>query len=212
MVHYVPAAGHTCFRYHWRLSNTVPGMQLLFDFLPVIAFFVAYQLAKDIFIATTVIIVATVLQVSIHWIRKRRVNPMHLVSAGLVLVFGGLTLAIRDPVFIMWKVTVVNWLFAAAFLASQWPMFGGRPLIQRLMTSTDAQLNLTPVLWRRLNLAWVVFFLLIGAANLAVFRYYDEATWVNFKFYGTLGLTFVFFIAQAFWIAAQTRDDDLRAD
>jgi len=205
MVHYVPAAGHIRFRYHWRPSITVPGMQLLFDFLPVIAFFIAYQLAHDIFIATTVIIIATVLQVSIHWIRNRRLNPMHLVSAGLVLVFGGLTLAIHNPVFIMWKVTVVNWLFATAFLASQWRIFGGRPLIQRLMTTADAQLDLAPVLWRRLNLAWTGFFLLIGAANLVVFRFFDEATWVNFKFYGMLGLTFVFVIAQGFWIASRTR-------
>lgn len=180
-------------------------MQLLFDFLPVIAFFVAYKLA-DIFVATLVIIVATVLQVSIHWIRTRRVNPMHLVSAGLVLVFGGLTLAIRDSAFIMWKPTVVNWLFAAAFLVSQGPKFGGRPLVQRLMTSADAQLNLAPAVWRRLNLMWSAFFVLMGAANLAVFHYFDEATWVNFKLFGMLGLTLVFIIAQGFWIAAQTRD------
>jgi intracellular septation protein len=180
-------------------------MQLLFDFLPVIAFFIAYQLAHDIFIATAVIIIATVLQVSIYWIRNRRVNPMHLASASLVLVFGGLTLAIHNPVFIMWKVTVVNWMFAAAFLASQLQIFGGRPLIQRLMTTVDTQLNLAPTLWRRLNLAWIGFFLVIGAVNLAVFHYFDEATWVNFKFYGMLGLTFVFVIVQGFWIASRTR-------
>ncbi len=181
-------------------------MQLLFDFLPVIAFFVAYKLTKDIFIATAVIIVATVIQVSIHWVRKRRVNPLHLVSAGLVLVFGGLTLAIREPVFIMWKVTVVNWLFAAAFVASHW-LFGGRPLIQRLMTAAEAPINLPAALWRRLSLAWAAFFLFIGAINLAVFHYFDEATWVDFKLYGLLGLTFLFFVAQAFWIGARIRHD-----
>ena len=180
-------------------------MQLLFDFLPVIAFFVAYQLTHDIFVATTVIIVATVLQVSIHWIRNRRVNPMHVVSAGLVLVFGGLTLAIHNPLFIMWKLTVVNWMFAVAFFASQLQVFGGRPLIQRLMTTVDTQLNLAPVLWRRLNMAWIAFFVVIGAINLAVFQNFDEATWVNFKFYGVLGLTFVFVIAQGFWIASRAR-------
>jgi intracellular septation protein len=205
MVHYVLAAANTGFRYHWRPKITVPGMQLLFDFLPVIAFFAAYQLTHDIFVATTVIIVATVLQVSIHWIRNRRVNPMHVVSAGLVLVFGGLTLAIHNPLFIMWKVTVVNWMFAVAFLASQFQVFGGRPLIQRLMTTVDTQLNLAPVLWRRLNLAWIGFFVVIGAVNLAVFQNFDEATWVNFKFYGVLGLTFVFVIAQGFWIASRAR-------
>jgi intracellular septation protein len=179
-------------------------MQLLFDFLPVIAFFVAYKLA-DIYVATLVIIVATILQVSIYWVRTRRFNPMHLVSAGLVLVFGSLTLAMHSPVFIMWKPTIVNWLFAAAFLASQWQLFGGRPLVERLMTSADAKLILDPALWRRLNLAWVVFFVLMGAANLAVFRAFDESTWVNFKLFGMLGLTFLFVIAQGFWVASRAR-------
>src|SRR5688572_4633903 len=78
----------------------VPGMQLLFDFLPAVAFFVAYKLA-DIYVATAVIIVASLLQVSIHWLWKRRINPMHLVTAGLVLLFGGLTLLVHDKAFIM---------------------------------------------------------------------------------------------------------------
>jgi len=181
-------------------------MQLLFDFLPVIAFFVAYKLA-DIYVATLVIIVATVAQVSIHWLRTRRVNPMHLVSAGLVLVFGGLTLAIRDAAFIMWKPTIVNWLFAAAFFASQWRWFGGQPLVQRLMSSTDAQLGLSPARWRRLNAMWVAFFLVMGAVNVVVFRNFDEATWVNFKLFGMLGLTLAFIVVQGFWIAAQARQD-----
>jgi intracellular septation protein len=184
-----------------------PRMQLLFDFLPVIAFFIAYKLTKDIFVATTVIIVATVLQVAIHWVRKRRVNPMHLVSAGLVLVFGSLTLAIRNPLFIMWKVTVVNWLFALVFIASHW-LFGGRPMIQRLVNAADNQLDLEPVLWRRLNIAWAAFFLLLGGVNLVVFHYFTEETWVDFKLYGLLGLTFAFIVAQGIWIASKARTDD----
>jgi intracellular septation protein len=203
MLHYVPAATLIRFRYHWRPSSTVSGMQLLFDFLPVIAFFVAYKLA-DIYVATMVIIIATILQVSIYWLRTRRVKPMHLVTAGLVLVFGGLTLAIHDPVFIMWKPTVVDWLFAVAFLASQWRLFGSQPLVQRMITATDATLTLTPAAWRRLNMAWVVFFLMMGAINVFVFRNFDESTWVNFKMFGMLGLTFVFIIAQGLWIASRT--------
>src|SRR5437868_9596986 len=93
-------------------------MQLLFDFLPVIAFFIAYKLA-DIYVATGVIIVAVIVQTAIQWVRHRKVSSMALVSAVLVLIFGGLTLAVHDKAFIQWKVTVVNWLFAAAFLASQ---------------------------------------------------------------------------------------------
>lgn len=189
------------------LSARSPGMQLLFDFLPVIAFFVAYKLA-DIYVATGVLIVASAVQVSVHWMRTRRVNQMHLVSAGLVLLFGGLTLAIRDTAFIMWKPTIVNWLFAAAFWASQLRALGGRPLVQRLMSTADNAIDLPPDLWRRLNQMWVAYFLLIGTANLAVFHYFDEATWVNFKLFGMLGLTLAFIVAQGFWIAARTRDDE----
>ncbi|MGH8223116.1 MAG: septation protein A [Woeseiaceae bacterium] len=185
-------------------------MQLLFDFLPVIAFFVAYKLS-NIYVATLVIIIATVVQVCIHWLRTRRVNPMHLVSAGLVLVFGSLTLLIRDAAFIMWKPTVVNWLFAAAFLASLWRRFGDRPLIQRLMNATDAQFALNPTLWRKLNWMWIGFFALMGAANLAVFHYFDEATWVNFKLFGMLGLTLVFIIAQGYWITSRAHHEDKSA-
>ena len=185
-------------------------MQLLFDFLPVIAFFVAYKFA-DIYVATVVIIIATVFQVSIHWVRTRRVNPMHLVSAGFVLVFGGLTLLIHDTSFIMWKPTVVNWLFAAAFLVSLWRRFSDRPLIQRMMQATGTELPLSPSLWRRLNWMWIGFFLLMGAANVAVFHYFDEETWVNFKLFGMLGLTLVFIVAQGFWITSQAHRNDKAA-
>lgn len=187
-------------------------MQLLFDFLPVIAFFIAYQLTHDIFVATGVIIVATVVQVTIHWIRKRKVNPLHLISAGLVLAFGGLTLAIRDPAFIMWKVTVVNWLFAAIFLASRLRWLGGRPLVQRLMEAAGPALPLTAAEWRRLNLAWVGLFVFMGAANLVAMRMLSEADWVKFKLYGLLGITFVFVVAQGFWIASRMRANETTAN
>lgn len=101
----------------------------------------------------------------------------------------------------------MNWLFAAAFFASQWRWFGGQPLVQRLMSSTDAQLGLSPARWRRLNAMWVAFFLVMGAVNVVVFRNFDEATWVNFKLFGMLGLTLAFIVVQGFWIAAQARQD-----
>ena len=157
MPHYGPDASRGRFRYDWRPFSRLSRMQLLFDFLPVIAFFVAYKLA-DIYVATGVIIVASILQVSIYWLWKRRVNPMHLVSSGLVLVFGGLTLLIHDKSFIMWKPTVVNWLFAAAFLGSLWRRVSDRPLIQRMFGAAGGELELGDTLWRRLNWMWIAFF------------------------------------------------------
>lgn len=171
-------------------------MQLLFDFLPVIAFFAAYKITGDMFVATAVIIVAVVLQTAVQWIRTRKINQMALISGALVLVFGGLTLLIHDKAFIQWKVTVVNWLFAAAFLASAF--FGERTLIQRMM---GENLTLPAPLWRRLNWAWTGFFAAMGALNLYVAYGFSEEVWVNFKLFGLLGLTLAFALAQGLWLA-----------
>jgi intracellular septation protein len=174
-------------------------MQLLFDLLPVLLFFVAYKLA-DIYVATAVLIVGVLIQTLVSWIRHRKVSPMLLTSAVLVLVFGGLTLLVHDATFIKWKPTIVNWLFAAAFLASQF--MKGPTIVQRLM---GEQMKLEPPsLWTRLNAMWVAFFAVVGALNLYVAFNFSEAAWVNFKLFGLMGLTVVFALAQGVWLARKT--------
>ncbi len=175
-------------------------MQLLFDFLPIIAFFVAYKFT-DIFVATLVIIVAVVLQTAYQWLRHRKVNPMTLVSGGLVLVFGSLTLILHDEMFIKWKVTVVYWLFAVAFLLSK--LIGKEPLIQRAL---GPSLQLPQRLWAQLNIAYVIFFAFLGALNLYVTYHYDTNTWAKFKLFGLFGLMLVFVIAQSLWLSAKVPD------
>lgn len=184
--------------YDTRLQSSGLPMQLLFDFLPVIAFFAAYKLSGSIFVATAVIIVAVVAQTTLQWFRHRKVSSMALISGTLVLVFGGLTLLIHDKAFIQWKVTIVNWLFAIAFIASRY--FGERTIIERLL---GENLQLEPALWHRLNWAWSVFFLILGSVNLYVAYNYPEAVWVNFKLFGVLGLTIVFALVQGFWLASK---------
>jgi intracellular septation protein len=171
-------------------------MQLLFDFFPVIAFFITYKLTGDLFAATAVIIVAVIAQTAIQWFRHRKVSSMSLISGVLVLIFGGLTLLIHDKAFIQWKVTVVNWLFALGFLASRF--IGDKVMIQRMM---GEHVQLEPALWRRLNWAWTSFFAALGAINLYVAYNFSEATWVNFKLYGMIGLTAAFAIGQGLWLA-----------
>jgi intracellular septation protein len=181
-------------------------MQLLFDIFPVIVFFVVYKLA-DIYVATGAIIVAVIVQISAQWLLKRKISSMALTSSLLVLVFGGLTLLIRDKAFIQWKVTVVNWLFAAAFLGS---LFVGerRPLIERMMGEAfPAERSV----WVRLNLAWIAFFIFVGALNLYVAYNFSEATWVNFKLFGVIGLTVVFLVAQGFWLYSKVPEGDRAA-
>ncbi len=172
-------------------------MQLLFDFFPVIAFFIAYKLA-DIYVATAVIIVAVIVQTAVQWVRHRKVSSMALISGVLVIIFGGLTLLIHDKAFIQWKVTIVNWLFAAAFLASM--VIGERTLIERLLGES---VELDRPLWRRLNVAWALFFIVLGGVNLYVAFNFSENVWVNFKLFGVLGLTLVFALAQGVWLASK---------
>lgn len=176
-------------------------MQLLLDFLPVMLFFVAYKLG-GIYVATAVLIVAVLAQAATSWVRHRKVSPMLLTSAVLVLVFGGLTLLVHDATFIKWKPTIVNWLFAAAFLASHF--MKGPTVVQRLM-GDKVQLE-PPTLWNRLNFTWVVFFVFSGALNLYVAFNFAEATWVNFKLFGLMGLTVLFALAQGFWLTRKSGD------
>lgn len=176
-------------------------MQLLFDTFPVIVFFIAYKLA-DIYVATGAIIVAVIVQMAAQWLLKRKISSMALISSVLVLVFGGLTLLIHDKAFIQWKVTVVNWLFAAAFLASH--VIGDRPLIERMIGES---VSLDRALWRRLNLVWSGFFIVLGALNLYVAYNFPEDVWVNFKLFGVLGLTLVFALGQGIWISTKIPAD-----
>ena len=175
-----------------------PHMQLLFDLLPVLAFFIAYKVA-GIYVATGVLIVGVLAQTLYSWIRHKKVSPMLLTSAVLVLVFGGLTLLIHDATFIKWKPTIVSWLFAGAFLASQF--MKGPTLVERMM-GEQVTLN-SPALWNRLNLMWVVFFIFEGALNIYVARNYSESTWVSFKLFGLMGITLVFALLQGVWLSRQ---------
>ena len=177
-------------------------MKFLFDFFPILLFFVAFKF-YDIYVATTVAIVATFVQIGYYWFRHRKVEPMHLVTLVLIVVFGGATLVLHDEVFIKWKPTILYWGMALAFLGSQY--IGGKNLTQRMM---DKAVTLKVDIWGRLNLMWVLFWTFLGVANLYVMYHFDTATWVNFKLFGLMGMTFAFVILQAFYLARHIKDDE----
>ncbi len=181
-------------------------MQLLVDLFPIIVFFVAYKLA-GMYVATGATIAIMAAQLAAQWLRRRRVSRMLLVSTAAVAVLGGITLALRNPIFIEWKPTVVYWVFAGAFLASQY-YFGKQPLIQRLMGHA---VTLDADMWRQLNFMWVAAFVVMGAANLIVLYNFTEATWVNFKLFGEFGLMLLTAIGQAIWIAVRTSGQEIAA-
>ncbi len=166
-------------------------MKFLFDFFPVLLFFIAYKM-YDAFVATAVLIIASFIQVGWFWLQYRRVEKMHLITLVLVVIFGGATLLLHDEQFIQWKVTVVNWAFGIVFLGSQF--IGKKTIVQRMM---EGSASLPEQMWPKLNMAWAAFFIFLGFLNLYVAENYDMDTWVNFKLFGLTGLSFAFIIAQA---------------
>ncbi|MDQ2696473.1 MAG: septation protein A [Pseudomonadota bacterium] len=176
-------------------------MKFLFDFLPILLFFIAFKL-YDIYVATAVAIAATALQTAWLWFSQRRVERMPLITLGLIVVLGGATLLFQDETFIKWKPTAVNWAFAAVFLGSQF--IGKKTLVERMLGQNMA---LPAAVWVRLNLAWVAFFAAMGIANLYVAYHFDTDTWVDFKLFGMLGLTLAFVVLQAFYLARHLKTD-----
>lgn len=177
-------------------------MKFFLDFFPILLFFVAYKLS-GIYAATAVAIAATVAQVAFFWLKHRRVEKMHLVTLGLIVVFGGATLLLQNELYIKWKPTVLNWLFAAAFLASH--AIGQKTLVERMM---GKNFSAPTFVWSRLNLSWVAFFAGMGLANLYVIYRFDTETWVNFKLFGMMGLTLAFVVAQAFYLSRHVQPNE----
>ncbi|MEC9375644.1 MAG: inner membrane-spanning protein YciB [Pseudomonadota bacterium] len=174
-------------------------MQAFIDFLPVLAFVLAYWITGEMKTAIIVIMLAVAIQIIITWASKREINRMLGLSALLVFILGGISLAFDNPIFFKWKPTGLYWLFALVLLGSHF--IGKEPLVKKMLQSMSPdQINMPMKSWYQLNLMWVVFFAFAGFANIYVAYSFNEATWVNFKLFGLLGLTLIFLIGQAIWI------------
>lgn len=169
-------------------------MKQFLDFLPLIVFFAFYKL-YDIYVASGALIVATALALVFTWVKYRKVEKMTLITFLMVLVFGTLTLVFHNDLFIKWKVTVIYALFALALLISQWVL--KKPLVQRML---GKELTLPDKVWSNLNLAWAVFFLACGLANIYVAFWLPQSVWVNFKVFGLTVLTLVFTLLSGIYI------------
>lgn len=170
-------------------------MRLLFDFFPILLFFIAYKFF-GIFIATATTMAASLLQVFIYWLKHRKFETLHLITLVTVVVLGSTTLLLHNDLFIKWKPTAIYWVFALSFLVSQ--LIGQKPLIQRLL---DSKVSLPRNVWRNLNLSWVIFFSVMGLVNIYVLYHFSTNAWVNFKLFGTLGLTVIFLVFQAIYMS-----------
>ena len=177
-------------------------MQLFIDYLPILFFFGAY-FYEGIYFATTVLMAVMPLVLLLQWFITRKLNKIYLASTALVLLLGTATLYFRNPLFLYWKPTVLNWAIALAFLGSQF--IGDKTFVQRMMQSAA---ELTAAQWRRLNSIWVAFFIVVGCINLYVAFAFSEATWVKFKLFGMLGVTIVFVLIQTVWLTMTIKKNE----
>ena len=175
-------------------------MKFLFDLFPVFLFFLAFKI-YDIFIATAVAIVAAIAQIGWLWFRDRHIDKMMWSNLVIIVIFGGATLVSQDETFIKWKPTILYWLIATALLVSN--LIFRKNLIQAML---EKQIILPSIIWNKLNLSWIGFFLLMGCINLYVAFSFSVDTWVTFKLFGATGLMLIFIILQVVMLEKYLKD------
>ncbi len=186
-------------------SQPSAGVKLLIEVGPLVVFFVA-NAKWDIFVGTGAFMVAITLSLLASWLTERRLPTLPLVTAFFVLVFGTLTLVLKDATFIKLKPTLVYSLFGILLLVG---LALRRSWLEPLLGTA---LSLTEEGWRRLTLRWALFFLVMAVVNEVVWRNFSDDVWVNFKVFGFLPLTLVFFMAQTGLIRRHSIEEEGRAD
>ncbi len=169
-------------------------MKFWLDFFPLLLFFIAYKV-WNIFVATGVLMAASLLQIVILWFWQKRVGSQYWIAFILIMLFGGLTIYFHDPAFLKWKVSIINWLFGAAFLLSGW--LTRKTLIERMM---GGNVSLPKPVYQRLNGMWGWFMIGLGTLNAVVAHFYSTAIWVDFKVFGMTALTVIFLVIQAVYL------------
>jgi len=190
-------------------------MKQLLELLPLVLFFGAYQMDGDtltvggwshtfdgIFSATAVLMISTGLTWLVASLLEKRNDKRLMWMTLAVLLFGAATLILRDQRFIQWKPTVFNWVLAAVFLGSQF--IGKRTVLERVLGS---QLSLPRPIWTRLNVLWIGNFALVGALNLFVAYRFEEAVWVSYKLYSSIGFTLALMLLTVAIVAPHVKDD-----
>lgn len=168
-----------------KSGGGMAATKLAIDLGPLLIFFAA-NAWYGIFPATAAFMVAIVAALAASRLLLGKISPMPLITAVLVMVFGGLTLFLQDETFIKVKPTILYVLFAALLFGG---MAANRLFLQMVMG--DA-IDLTREGWRILTVRWAVFFLVLAVLNEAVWRTMTTDFWVSFKVFGLLPLTFVF--------------------
>jgi intracellular septation protein len=213
-------------------------MKFLLDFFPIALFFIVYK-TMGLYAAIYAMIGATAVQMLIARYRTGKFENVHLITFGLLVVLGGITLALRDPAFLMWKVSVLYVVFALVLIASIW--IGKKPLLERML---GKELDLPKTVWQQMSWVWGLGFVGIALVNayyvqialsarellfastdldpklelteidctttmqdLCLVAQQTEESWVNFKLFGTMGLTFILIIITIIMVSKYTKQE-----
>ena len=195
-------------------------MKQILEFLPIVLFFGAYQMDGEtltvgawshtfdgLFSATAVLMIATTAVWLIMLTITQRNDKRLMWMMVAVVVFGTATLVLRDQRFIQWKPTVFNWVMAALFFGSQF--VSEKTLMERLLSQ---QLILSEVIWKRVNALWVTNFVTVGALNLYVAYQYEEAFWVSYKLYSSIGFILLMMLLTVMIVAPHLKSEDQDID
>jgi intracellular septation protein len=178
-------------------------MNQLLEWSPLFVFFVVFELF-GIYWATAALMLMCTLVLFAHRRRAGRYKTMHVITVAVVLVLGTATLLLHDKRFIQWKPTVLLALTAATFLGSS--VIGRQPLARRLLEGVfNEPLEISPGTWILINLAWVVWFAALAAANIYVAQNYPEGVWVKFKVFGITAAMLLFMIPQVVWLNGKVK-------
>jgi intracellular septation protein len=169
-------------------------MRVIFDFALIVLFFIAYKV-WGIFTATAVIMAGSCFQVVFHRWYTGKWDKFSLRLALIVCFLGAATLIFHNGIFIKWKPTIAYWIFSVLFLSTQW--LGKAPFLRTLL---GGQITLPDFAWKKLNLAWGLFFLFLGGLNVYVLYNYSTDAWVYFKLVGCISLSVVFMILQSIYM------------
>jgi intracellular septation protein len=162
-----------------------PLLKLALDLGPLALFFFA-NTRYGIFVATATFMVAVLAALAVSFVMTRQLPIMPVVTAIIVVVFGGLTLFLHDATFIKVKPTIIYALFGAVLIGG---LVFNKPLLGVVF---DSMFNLTDEGWRKLTLRWAIFFLILAVLNEIVWRNTSTNVWVDFKVFGVTPLTLVF--------------------
>ena len=170
-------------------------MRLTIDFLLIAAFFLAYNFF-GIFVATGTIMVGSIIQLLYTRWELKKWDVFSVRLAIIVCVLGAATLIFHNSIFIKWKPSILYWMLAIAFFSSH--LFGKEPMLKKLL---GEKIFLPEIVWLKLNLAWGIFFLVLGTANVYVLYKFTTTQWVYFKVIGCIGMSIVFMIAQTIYMS-----------